>query len=103
MPCRSHHGSRSCSITRLSRLYKDLIGRAVIAVWNTEEVFHVADLEVGYAPGVDPPRRAQVLERRHDAGEVGVRTWPMEQVEIEMIGAKTGEARVARPRYAVPR
>jgi len=65
-----------------------LIGRAVIAVWNTEEVFHVADLEVGYAPGVDPPRRAQVLERRHDAGEVGVRTWPMEQVEIEMIGAK---------------
>jgi hypothetical protein len=26
-----------------------------------------------------------------------------EQVEIEMIGAKTGEARVARPRYAVPR
>src|ERR1700680_2615279 len=27
----------------------DLIGRAAIAVWGTEEVFHVTDLEVGHA------------------------------------------------------
>src|SRR5665811_1588845 len=25
---------------------KDLIGRAAVAVWNMEEVFHVADVEV---------------------------------------------------------
>src|ERR1700730_8046770 len=29
---------------------KDLIGRAAVAVWNMEEAFHVADVEVGHAP-----------------------------------------------------
>src|ERR1700680_4063079 len=36
----------------------NLIGRAAIAVGNTEEVFHVTDLEVGHAPGANLPRRA---------------------------------------------
>ena len=36
---------------------KDLIGRAAIAVWNMEEVFHVADLEVGHTPGPNLARR----------------------------------------------
>ena len=35
-----------------------LIGRVIaIAVWNTEKVFHVADFEVGHAPGANRPRR----------------------------------------------
>src|ERR1035441_7591958 len=35
---------------------KDLIGRAAVGVWNTEEVFHVSNFEVGYAPGANLPR-----------------------------------------------
>ena len=42
----------------VAEVVKDLIGRAAIAVWNTEEVFHVADREVGHAPGANLPRRA---------------------------------------------
>src|SRR5215470_11029286 len=37
---------------------RDLICRAAIAVWNTEQVFQLADLEVGHAPGANPPCRA---------------------------------------------
>src|SRR6516225_7520285 len=44
--------------TAIAEVVRDLIGRAAIAVCNTEEVFHVTDLEVGYAPGADLPRRA---------------------------------------------
>src|SRR5262245_6047858 len=36
---------------------RDLIGRAAIALWNLEQFFHVADFEVGYAPGADLPCR----------------------------------------------
>src|SRR5262245_13148228 len=35
----------------------DLIGRAAIALWNPEQFFHVADFEVGHAPGADLPCR----------------------------------------------
>src|ERR1700752_1977875 len=47
---------------RVSEVVGALIGRAAIAVWNTEEVFHVTDLEVGHAPGTDLPRREQIFE-----------------------------------------
>src|ERR1019366_3539032 len=36
----------------------NLIGRAAVAVWNMEEVFHVADFKVGHTPGANLPRRA---------------------------------------------
>jgi hypothetical protein len=39
-------------------IVKNLIGRAAVAMWNMEEVFHVADFEVGHAPGANLPRRA---------------------------------------------
>src|SRR6516162_5522931 len=38
-------------------IVKHLIGRAAMALWNTEEIFHVADLEVGHAPGAYLPAR----------------------------------------------
>ena len=37
---------------------RDLIGRAAITVWDTEESFYLASVEVGYAPGSDFRRRA---------------------------------------------
>src|SRR6516165_1284145 len=85
----------------IAEVVEDLIGRAAIAVCNTEEVFHVTDLEVGHAPGVNLPRCAQSFECRHNAGEIGISTWPVQQIEIEMIRAETGQARLASPRNAV--
>src|ERR1700690_2332944 len=41
--------------TAIAEVVADLIGGAAIAVRNTEEVFHVADAEVRYAPGANLP------------------------------------------------
>ena len=35
--------------TTIAEIIKNLIGRAAIAVWNTEEILHVTDSEVGHA------------------------------------------------------
>src|SRR6516165_2327181 len=85
----------------IAEIIKDLIGRAAIAVWNTQEGLHVADLGVGHAPGVNLPGRAQAFERPHNAGELSVPSWPVQQVEIEMISAEPAEARLASTRNAV--
>src|SRR5262245_14129407 len=37
-----------------ANVVENLICRAAIAVWNTEKIFHVADFEIGYAPGPYP-------------------------------------------------
>src|SRR5438132_14407044 len=36
----------------------DLISRAAIALWNMEQVFQIADLEIGHPPGANLPCRA---------------------------------------------
>ena len=67
----------------VTEVVRDLISRAAIALWNTEQVFQVADLEVGHAPSANFPCQAQVLKSRHDAGEVGHPSWPVQQIEIK--------------------
>ena len=37
---------------------RDLIGRAAMAVWNTEQIFHLAHVEVGYTPSANLSRHA---------------------------------------------
>ena len=80
---------------------RDLIGRATIALWNTEEIFHLADCEVRHAPSTNFARRAQVFKPEHYLSKISVRTWPVQQIEIEVISAETGEARLASVRHAV--
>ena len=58
-----------------SEAFRDLVGCATIAVWNTEQVLHLARVEVGDTPGADLFRGAQLFECRHDAGEFGSRNW----------------------------
>ena len=82
---------------------RDLVGRAAVAVWHTEELFHVEDREVGHAPSANLPLRAQAFERRDDAGQTHGLLWPVKKVEIEMIRTETGQARLAGARDAVPR
>ena len=70
---------------------RDLIGRAAIAVGDTEESFHLVNIKVGHAPGFDFPRRAQLLEAPHDIRELRIWHWPMQQIEIENVGTEARE------------
>src|SRR6516164_4688837 len=81
----------------------NLIGRAAIAVWNMEELFHVADTEVGHAPGSNLPRRAEIFERRDNDGEAGTPISPVREVKIEVFSPETGEARLASARDGISR
>src|SRR6516165_1856554 len=74
---------------------RDLIGRAEIAVWNMEELFHVPDAEVGHTPGSNLPRRAETFERRDNDGQVGAPISPVREVKIEVFSPETGKARLA--------
>src|SRR5437764_8615926 len=80
---------------------RDLIGRATIALWNPEELFHLANCEVRHTPGTNLARRAQVFKPDDYLSKTSVRTWPVQQIEIEVIGAETREARLASVRHAV--
>src|SRR6516165_7019575 len=81
----------------------DLIGRAAIAVWNMEELFHVPDTEVGHAPGSNLPRRAETFERRDNDGEVGAPISPARKVKIEVFSPETSETRLASARDGISR
>src|SRR5262249_16137039 len=81
----------------------DLIGRAAIAVWNMKKLIHIAEAEIGYAPSPNLSPCTQTFEFHHNTEEVGVPVSPVQQVEIELIAAKTREACFARARDAVSR
>ena len=66
---------------------RDLIRRASITVWDTEESFHLASVEVGHALSWNFPRRAQLFETRYNVGELGVGDWRVQQIEIEIVSA----------------
>src|SRR5262249_7070436 len=80
---------------------RDLIGRATTAVRNSEKIFHLADCEVRHAPGTNFGRCAQVFKPDRYLSKISVRTWPVQQIEIEVIGAETREARLASVCHAV--
>src|SRR5579862_4730169 len=80
---------------------RNLIGGAVTTVWNTEQILHLAHVEVGDAPCADFSRRAQLFECGHHTGELRARDRPMQQIEIEIVRAEAPEARCAGPRDAI--
>ena len=79
----------------------DLIGRAAIALWNTEQIFHLGDGEVGHAPGTNLASCAQTFEPRHDLGKFGVRSWLVQQIEIDMISTEPAKARLTSTRHGI--
>src|SRR5205823_275881 len=48
---------------------RNLIGCASMAVWDTEQSFHLVNVEVGYAPSANLSLRAQTFEFGYNAGE----------------------------------
>jgi hypothetical protein len=71
-------------------------GSAAITLWNMEQIFHLGDCEVGHAPGTNLASCAQTFEPRYDLGKVAVRSWPVQQIKIEMISTEPGKARQVR-------
>src|SRR6266853_2293060 len=56
----------------------NLIGCASMAVWNTEQLFHLLNVEVGDAPSANLSRRAQLFEFGDNAGEIPAGDWRMQ-------------------------
>src|SRR6266576_1632715 len=48
----------------------NLIGGASMAVWNTEQLFHLVNVEVGDAPSANLSRGAQLFEFGYNPGEI---------------------------------
>src|SRR3974390_323397 len=78
----------------VAEVVADLISRTAITLWKMEQAFHVANLEIGHAPGANFPSRTQIFKRRHYTSEVGA-IWKMQEIEIEMVSPETGKARLA--------
>src|SRR6516225_4588834 len=85
----------------IAEIVRDLISRAAIAVRNTKQVFHVADFEVGDAPGPNLSCRAQIFKSRDDAGEIADSIAPVQEIEVEVVGTEAREACRASTRDAV--
>src|SRR6516165_8944055 len=81
----------------------DLIGRAAIPKGNMEQIFHLGDGEVGHAPGTNPASCTETFEPRYGLGKFGVRSWPVQQIEIEIINTEPRKARLASTRHGVSR
>src|SRR6516225_3940393 len=85
----------------VAEVVKDLIGRAAIPKWNMEQILHLGDCEVGHAPGTNLVSCTETFEPRYDLGKFGVRSWPVQQIKIEMINTEPGKARLASTSHGV--
>src|SRR5215470_10312827 len=54
--------------TAIAEVVGDLVGCAAVAVWHTEKLFHIANPEVGHAPGAYLFLRAQVFKCGDNGG-----------------------------------
>src|SRR6266446_1294648 len=73
----------------------DLVGRAAIAMRDMEKSFHVTDLEIRDSPCANLAGRNELFKLGHYGGEIGDPIWPMQQIQLEVVSRKAGEARVA--------
>ena len=80
---------------------RDLIGCAAIAMRNANKPLHVADIEIGDAPGAYLAFRTQILKGRYHARKVCDPIWPMQQVKVEIISPKTSKASITGPLNSV--
>src|SRR6516164_1448139 len=81
----------------------DLIGRAAIALWNLDQSFHLGDCKVRYPPGTNPASCTETFEPCYDLGKFGVRSWRVQQIEIEMISTEPGEACLTSACHSISR
>src|SRR6185437_7625796 len=80
----------------------NLIGCAAPAIRHTQQRLHLLDVEIGHSPRANLASRTQLLKRGHDAGELRAGSRRVQQIEIQVVGAKALEAGGARTRDAIP-
>ncbi len=85
----------------LAQVVEDLVGRAVPAVGQRDELAHVGDVEVRHAPAHDLAVARAAARTRRPFPPSGIAPAPVQQIEIEAIGAQAprGCARRQRLRF----
>src|SRR5215469_12602258 len=76
-----------CAPRTMAERHAESIGCSAMAVRNTEQLFHLVNIEVGDAPGANLSRRPQFFEFGNHAGEIPAGDWRMQQIEIEIVCA----------------
>jgi len=71
-----------------------LVGRAAIAAGDGKQFFHVVDIEIRHAPAEDLAVALQALEGADGFGERHASP-PMQEIQVEAIGAKPRKASLA--------
>jgi hypothetical protein len=79
-----------------------LIGGTVSAAFDSEQFFHVVDIEVRHAPAFDFSSGAELLERFHGLTERHVSA-PVQEVKIDCINAKPFQTALTCLRQFAPR
>jgi hypothetical protein len=69
---------------------------------NAYKPVHVAEIEIGDAPGAYLALRTQILKGRYHDRKVGDPIWPMQQVKVEITSPKAREASLTGPLNSVP-
>ena len=85
----------------VSETVRNLISCATIAMRNAYKPLHVADIEIGDAPGAYLALRTQILKGRYHARKVGNPIWPMQQVKVKIISPKVSKASLTCPLNSV--
>jgi len=76
-----------------------LVHRAAATIGHAQQLAHVRRVEVGDAPGADLALVLQLLEGRDGLGQ-GRAATPVQQIEVDMIGAQPLQAARAGRRHA---
>ena len=85
----------------VTKTVRNLISRTPLTIGNVEQIVHLALIEVRYPPSANLPRTTKLFECRHNTGKFPSSHRMMQQIEIQMISAKTSKTRVASPGDAV--
>src|SRR6478672_5861416 len=81
----------------VSETVRNLICCAGMAVRNVQKPLHVADIEIGDAPGANLSLRTQILKSRYHARKVGNPIWPMQQVKVDISQSQGERGSTHRP------
>src|SRR5579872_7554695 len=74
-----------------------------MSLWDTKEILHLTDIEIGYTPSANASGGAQSLKCRYHAGKLRTGYRPMKEVQINISGAEPGETRLASASDAISR
>ena len=96
-----HPGQQIKLHTPAAQMIQHLIGGAPAAAGHFHQLVHVQRVKVGNAPGPDASLRLQLLHALHRLGQ-GHRAPPVQQVQVQIIGAQPPQRVFAAQKNAAP-